>query len=46
MAEVGKIGDLIVRDIKYAEEGIFLQPRDFGQNIVRDVEFLEVGEPG
>lgn len=46
MAEVGEVGDLVVRDVKYAEEGILLQPGDFGQNIVRDVEFLEVGEPG
>ena len=45
MAEVGKVGDLIVRDIKYAEVGILLQPTDFGKNVVRDVEFLEVGEP-
>lgn len=46
MVEIGKIGDLIVRDVKHAEMGVFLEPRDFGKKIVRDVEFLETGKAG
>lgn len=44
MVEVGQIGDLIVGNIKHPKMGVLLKPRDFGKNIVRDVEFLEVGE--
>lgn len=44
--EVGKIGDLIVRDIKHPEMGVVLKSRDLGKNIMRDVEFFEVGEAG
>lgn len=44
--EVGEMADLIVRDIKHAETAVVLESRDFGQDIVGDVEFLEIGEAG
>lgn len=44
VTQVGKMSDLIVRDVQNVEAGVAIETRYLGQGVMRDVELFQVGE--